>query len=303
MTDATSPTLENEDSPKGFALALAAYLLWGFLPVYMKALSEVPTVEVLVHRVIWSVPVALVILVWLGRTADLKAALMSPRMLAMAATTAALISVNWGIYIWAIQTGHALDAALGYYVNPLFSVFLGATLLGERLSRMQKLAIALAALAVGILTWDAGRLPLVALSLMLSWGIYAYLKKSLPIGPNQGFALEVILLLPFALGYAVWQGLHGQAAFLGSTRDTVLLLGAGAITAVPLMLYANGAKLLRLSTIGIMQYIAPTMIFLTAVFVFGEPFGQAKAIAFPMIWAALVLYTASMVHQARQASR
>lgn len=303
MTDTTTPATATGDTPKGFALALAAYLLWGFLPLYMKALAHVPTVEVLAHRVIWSVPVALIILVWLGRTADLKTALTTPRMLAMAATTAALISINWGIYVWAIQTGHTLDAALGYYINPLFSIFLGATLLGERLSRVQKLAIGLAALAVAVLTFDAGRLPLVALSLTLTWGIYAYLKKSLPIGPNQGFTLEVILLLPPALGYVIWQGAQGQAIFLGSAHDTGLLLGAGIVTAVPLMLYANGAKLLRLSTIGIMQYIAPTLIFLTAVFVFGEPFGRARAIAFPMIWAALILYTWSMVHQARRASR
>jgi chloramphenicol-sensitive protein RarD len=303
MTEAAAPQ-KNEDSLKGFGFALAAYLMWGFLPLYMKAMAHISTVEVLAHRVIWSVPVAIAILVWLGRTADLKAALASPRMLGMAAMTAALISVNWGIYVWAIQTGHALDAALGYYINPLFSVFLGAVLLGERLSGAQKAAIGLAAVAVGVLTWEAGRLPVVALSLTLTWGIYAYLKKSLPIGPNQGFTLEVILLLPLALGYAHWQGTQDQAAFLqGGWRDTLLLAGCGLVTAIPLMVYANGAKLLRLSTIGIMQYIAPTMIFLTAVFLFGEPFGRARAIAFPMIWAALVIYTWSMVRQARAAGR
>lgn len=304
MTEATAPLPKNEDSLRGFAFALAAYLMWGFLPLYMKALSHVDTVEVLAHRVIWSVPVAGAILVWLGRTADLRTALGTPRMLAMAALTAALISINWGIYVWAIQTGHALDAALGYYINPLFSVFLGAVLLRERLAPPQKVAIGLAALAVLVLTWEAGRLPLVALSLTLTWGIYAYLKKSLPIGPNQGFMLEVLLLLPFALAYAVWTGLRGGDAFLaGSWTDTALLLGCGLVTAVPLIVYANGAKLLRLSTIGILQYIAPTMIFLTAVFVFGEPFGQARAVAFPMIWAALALYTWSMVAQARAKSR
>jgi chloramphenicol-sensitive protein RarD len=304
MTDAPIAMPKNEDSLRGFGFALAAYLMWGFLPLYMKAMAHIGTVEVLAHRVIWSVPVALVILLWLGRTADLKAALRTPHMLGMAALTAALISINWGIYVWAIQTGHALDAALGYYINPLFSVFLGAVLLRERLSGAQKAAIALAALAVAILTWEAGRLPVVALSLTLTWGFYAYFKKSLPIGPNQGFALEVLLLLPFALGYALWLGARGGDAFLnGSWADVALLFGCGIVTAVPLMVYANGAKLLRLSTIGIMQYIAPTMIFLTAVFLFGEAFGRARAIAFPMIWAALVLYTWSLVRQARAAGR
>jgi chloramphenicol-sensitive protein RarD len=303
MTDLTAVP-KNEDSLRGFLFALAAYLMWGFLPLYMKAMAHIGTVEVLAHRVIWSVPVALLILRWLGRTADLKAALRTPRMLGMAALTAALISVNWGIYVWAIQTGHALDAALGYYINPLFSVFLGAVLLRERLSGAQKAAIALAALAVAILTREAGRLPVVALSLTLTWGFYAYFKKSLPIGPNQGFALEVLLLLPLALGYALWLGARGGDAFLtGSRADMALLLGCGVVTAVPLMVYANGAKLLRLSTIGIMQYIAPTMIFLTAVFLFGEEFGRAQAIAFPMIWAALVLYTWSLVRQTQAARR
>jgi chloramphenicol-sensitive protein RarD len=295
---------KNEDSLRGFGFALSAYLLWGFLPIFMKALAHMSPAEVIAHRVIWSIPIAGAVLIWLGRTQDLKAALRNPRMLVMAVATAALITVNWAIYVWAIAAGHALDAALGYYINPLFSVFLGAVLLGERLSRAQKGAIALAALAVVILTFEAGKLPLVALGLTVTWGIYAYLKKSLPIGPNQGFFLEVLILLPFAIGYVIWAQATGAGHFMrGVGWDTVLLLCCGLITAIPLMLYANGAKLLRLSTIGIMQYIAPTMIFLTAVFVFGEEFGRGKMIAFPMIWLALVIYTVSMVSQARAAGR
>lgn len=295
---------KNEDSLRGFGFALSAYLLWGFLPIFMKALAHMSPAEVIAHRVIWSIPIAGAVLIWLGRTQDLKAALRNPRMLVMAVATAALITVNWAIYVWAIAAGHALDAALGYYINPLFSVFLGAVLLGERLSRAQKGAIALAALAVVILTFEAGKLPLVALGLTVTWGIYAYLKKSLPIGPNQGFFLEVLILLPFAIGYVIWAQATGAGHFMrGVGWDTVLLLCCGLITAIPLMLYANGAKLLRLSTIGIMQYIAPTMIFLTAVFVFGEDFGRGKMIAFPMIWLALVIYTVSMVSQARAAGR
>lgn len=293
MTHPSSP--DSGDSLKGFGFALAAYLLWGFLPLYMKALADVPTLEVLAHRILWSVPVALVILVWLGRTDDLRAALRNPRTLAMGACTAGLISVNWGIYVWAIGQGQALEAALGYYINPLFSVFLGRVLLGERLHPAQWAAIALAGAAVAILTWEAGRLPVVALGLTVTWGIYAYLKKSLPIGPNQGFALEVGLLTPFALIYVLWLFVTGTShALQGVVTDDLLLVGCGIVTAVPLMVYANGAKGLRLSTIAMMQYLAPTMIFLTAVFIFGEPFGQARAIAFPMIWAALVIYSLSM---------
>lgn len=295
MSDPVPAPTKNEDSPKGLALAIAAYLMWGFLPLYMKALAAVPVLEVLAHRVVWSVPVAGAVLIWLGRTADLRTALRSPRMIGMAALTAGLISVNWAIYVWSIQSGQALEAALGYYINPLFSIFLGAVLLGERMTRAQVAAIALAAAAVAVLTWEAGRVPLVALGLTMSWGFYAYLKKRLPLGPNQGFMLEVLILSPLALGFLFWTGAQGALVFGADAGLTGLLLLAGAVTAVPLMVYANGAKLLRLSTIGILQYIAPTMIFLTAVFVFGEEFGTARAVAFPMIWAALVIYTGSML--------
>ncbi len=275
---------------------LTAYLLWGFLPLYMKALAHIPPPEVIAHRVVWSVPIAVAVIIWLGRTADLKAALRSPRMLGMGAMTAALISVNWGIYVWAIGSGHALDAALGYYINPLFSIFLGAVLLGERMGRTQAAAIALAVLAVGILTWEAGRLPVVALGLTVTWGFYAYLKRRLPIGPNQGFTLEVLILLLPALGYIGWLMASGSGHFLqGVGWDNALLLGCGIVTAVPLMIYANGAKRLTLSTIAIMQYIAPTMIFLTAVFVFGEPFSGVKLVAFALIWTALVIYSLPML--------
>ncbi|MCT8329200.1 EamA family transporter RarD [Albidovulum sediminis] len=288
------------DTLPGFLFALAAYVLWGFLPIYMKALAHIPPVEVIPHRVIWSVPIAGAVLIATGRTADLMRALATPRMIGMAALAAALVSLNWGIYVWAIGSGHALDAALGYYINPLFSIFLGAVLLGERLSRAQWAAIALAALAVLILTLEAGRLPVVALALTLTWGCYAFLKRRLPIGPNQGFMLEVLLLTPPALAYMVWLGLTGQGHFLmGSTFDTAMLLGCGLVTAVPLILYANGAKGLTLSTIAIMQYIAPTMIFLTAVFIFGEPFDTIRAVTFALIWAALVIYSAAMLPRRR----
>jgi chloramphenicol-sensitive protein RarD len=289
--------MTNEDSPRGFALALTAYLLWGFLPLYMKAMAHISPAEIVAHRVIWSVPIAGMVLIVLGRTQDLRVALRSPRMLGMGALTAGLISVNWGIYVWAIGSGHALDAALGYYVNPLFSVGLGAALLGERMTRAQMGAIALAMLAVVILTVAQGRVPVVALALTVTWGFYAYLKKSLPLGPNQGFMLEVVILLPFALAYVAWLGVQGTGHFSGT--DMWLLLGCGVVTAGPLMIYANAAKGLRLTTIAMMQYIAPTMIFLTAVFWFGEPFGVARMVAFPMIWAALVIFTGSLLWQRR----
>ncbi len=300
MADQTPGPAGSGDSLAGFLYALAAYGLWGFLPLYMKALADIPAPEVLAHRVIWSVPAALAVLVWLGRTDDLRAALKNPRMLAMAAVTAALISVNWGIYVWAIGTGRALDAALGYYINPLFSILLGAALLGERLRGLQWLALGLVLVAVTVLTVETGKLPVVAIALFVTWGFYAYFKRSLPIGPNQGFALEVLLLLPFALAYAVWLAATGQGHFLtGTARQTALLAGCGIVTAGPLMLYANGAKRLRLTTIALMQYIAPTMIFLTAIFIFQEPFSRGVLAAFALIWVALALYSTTLLRRHR----
>lgn len=292
----------DEDRPRGFVYASTAYILWGLLPIYMKALAHIPPMEIIGHRVIWSLPIAGGVLWATRRVGDLRRALHSPRTILMAGATAALISINWGIYVWAIGAGHALDAALGYYINPLFSILLGAVLLRERLSPAQAMAVALAAGAVMVLTLATGRVPVVALGLTLSFGLYAYLKKSLPIGPNQGFFLEVLLLAPFAAAYLAYLAATGRSHFLaGDLANTWLLLGCGAVTAVPLLFYGNGAKLLRLSTIGIMQYIVPTMIFLTAVFVFGEDFGVPRMIAFPMIWAALVIYTISLVRRARLA--
>ncbi|KQV43421.1 MULTISPECIES: EamA family transporter RarD [unclassified Rhizobium] len=305
MTDAKeNPAPVDGDSPRGFVFALVAYGLWGFLPFFMKAVGHIPSSEVVAHRIIWSVPLAGLVLVWLGRTNEVKVALRSPRMLKMATLTAVLITINWGIYVWAIGAGRALETALGYYINPLFSIFLGAVLLKEKLNRAQIAAIGLAAVAVAVLAVDAGGLPWVSIGLALSWGLYAFFRKTLPIGPNQGFFLEVLLLSVPALGYILYREATGQGHFFDTgMTDGLLLLACGVVTAIPLMIYANGAKLLRLSTIGIMQYIAPTMIFLIAIFVFHEPFNTVKLVAFILIWAALAVYSGSMFLGSRAAKR
>jgi chloramphenicol-sensitive protein RarD len=299
-TDSAPLAAQSGDTPRGFAFALAAYFLWGFLPFYMKAVGHIPATEVLAHRVLWSLPVAGAVLLAVGRTADIKAALRSPRTLAMAAVTAIFITVNWTTYIWAISVGRALDTALGYFINPLFSIFLAAVLLKEKLSRLQLAAIALVVAAVAIITVDAGGLPWVALVLTISWGFYAFFRKTLPVGPNQGFFLEVLMLALPCLIYVLYLETSGQGHLLqASLTDTILLMASGLVTAVPLILYANGAKLLRLSTIGLMQYIAPTMIFLIAIFAFHEPLNTTRLLAFGLIWLALVVYSWPMIRQAR----
>lgn len=292
---------QDQDTPRGLVLAITAYGLWGFLPLYMKLVGHVPAAEVVAHRVIWSVPIAGAVLLILRRTKELRQAIKNPRMLAMGCVTAALVSVNWGIYVYAISIERAADAALGYYINPLFSMFLAAVLLGERPTKMQMVSILIAAAAVLVLFVAAPAPPWIPLGLTFSWGFYAYCKKSLPIGPNQGFLLEVLILSAPATAYLVYLAVTGEGVFLSNARDTWVLLAAGIVTAVPLMIYANGAKLIRLSTAGILQYIAPSMIFILAVFVFNEELDQSRLIAFPMIWTALVIYSVSMIREMRRA--
>lgn len=298
----TSTPVAPADTAQGFATAGAAYLIWGLLlPFLLKALSHVSPVEVMAHRILWAVPCGAAILIWLGRTADLKTALRSPRIVAMAAVTAAVISVNWGVYIYAIANNRALEASLGYYINPLISVLMGMALLGERPRPLQWVAITIAAIAVAVLTVHAGRLPWISLALALSFGTYGYLRKTLPIGPSQGFLLEVLILSPFAIATIVWFVAAGESHFMaGSPLDTVLLVVTGPMTAVPLILYAFGAKGLRLATIGLMQYIVPTLIFLIAVFFFREPFDGTQLFAFVLIWTALVIYTWTLFAERRE---
>ncbi|TPI40776.1 EamA family transporter RarD [Mesorhizobium sp. B2-9-1] len=295
MVTATADLDQDAKTRRGFLLALGAYFLWGLLPFYMKAVAHLPLAEVIANRVVWSVPIAAAVLIWAGRTADFKAAIRSPKSLAMAALTAVLISINWGIYVWAIAVDRTVETALGYYINPLVSVVVGAVLLGERLDRLQIAAVALATIAVAVLTIEAGKLPWVSLALAFSFAAYGFFRKTLPIGPSQGFLLEVLLLSVPALCYIVYLIATGQDHFISSTgADAALLIGCGPVTAVPLLLFAFGARLLRLSTIGIMQYIAPTMVFLIAVLIFDEPFGTTQAIAFALIWTALAMYSWSM---------
>jgi chloramphenicol-sensitive protein RarD len=291
-----------DPATRGFLLALASYVVWGFLPLYLKLVGHIPVVEFVAHRAIWSLAVAAAVIVWLGRAGEIGKVLRTPRMLAMGLVTSAIISLNWGTYVWAITAGRTLEAALGYYINPLCSVFLGALLLGEKLERMQWVAIALAVAGVAVLAVESGGLPWLSIALAVSWAFYALFKKTLPIGSVEGFLLEVLILSMPALCYVVWAESSGVGHFGGTGwRDVALLMGGGIATSVPLILYASGAKLMRLSTIGIMQYIAPTIIFLIAVFVFDEPFGQSRLIAFLFIWLSLVLYTWSVWRRRRHA--
>jgi chloramphenicol-sensitive protein RarD len=291
---------ENRDTRAGFIYAGLAYLIWGFLPLYLKALGQIPAYEIVPHRIVWSLPVCLAIVWATGQMHELRSILNYPRKMLYVLITSMLITTNWLIYVWAISAGHALESALGYYINPLFSIVLAAVLLGEKLSPLKWVSVGLAAIAVAVLTWETGGLPLISLGLAVTWGIYAYLKKTLPVSATAGFTLEIVVLTIPALVMWGWLEGRGKSSFgHAGSFETLLLAGTGIVTAVPLVLYANGAKLLRLTTIAMMQYLPPTMIFLIAVFVFKEPFSQAKLVAFLLIWTALAVYTWSLVRNSK----
>ncbi|MDY8110482.1 EamA family transporter RarD [Fulvimarina sp. 2208YS6-2-32] len=289
------------DTRRGLFLALGAYAIWGLvLPLYMKALNHVSPLEIVAHRIIWALPFAALILVHQGRLAHTLRYFGHLRTLSLAALTAVLISINWGVYVYAIVSNQAIDAALGYYINPLLNVALGAIFLRERPSRLQGVAIALAVVGVAIMTIKAGGLPWIALVLATTFGTYGLLRKLVKVDASEGFFLEVAILFPIAIGtLAFVTDVH----FGAIPYETVMLVIAGPLTAIPLILFAAGARLLDFATVGILQYTVPTMLFLTAVFLFGEPFGFWQLVAFAFIWSALVLYAVTLIRQAREERR
>ena len=275
----------------GIAYALSAYLLWGLLPIYLHLLAPVPTPEILAHRIVWSLVTVVILLVALRRLAWISTAFAAPATLWRYVLTAALISGNWLIYIWSINAGHVVDSSLGYFINPLVNVLLGWLLLHEPLRFGQKLPIALAALGVAWLTWQAGSPPWIGLTLALSFSLYGLLRKTAALGALEGFSVEAAVLTPLALAYLLWMARTGGLGFSSaSTQLRWLLVAAGPVTAIPLLLFAAGARRISFSLLGILQYLAPTLQWLSGIFVFREPFEASKAIGFGFIWLALLLY-------------
>lgn len=275
---------------KGLAQAVAAYALWGLLPLYFAFLAHVTAWEVVAMRILGSVVLLAAIILMLGRWNKLVDVLANRRTLAMLVASAALISANWLVYIWSVQHHQVLAASLGYFLNPLVNVLLGVTLLGERLNRVQGIAIALAAAGVAVLASSAGAALWISLALAFSFGLYGLVRKLAPVESLEGLGIETAILTPFALGWMIWQAGHGGIALGDDTATTLLLLTAGAITAVPLLLFAAAARRLSLTVLGLIQYLAPTMQFILAISVFGERMTTAHLICFLLIWAGLVLF-------------
>lgn len=285
------------------AQAVGAYFIWGFLPVYFNLLKAVPPLEVVAHRIVWSVLLLLAMLYFRKRLAALWEALTTRAMLVPMVATALLIAGNWLIYIWAVTNGHVAAASLGYFLNPLLNVLLGYLFLKERLTRWQWVAVALAGVGVAILATGALDALWISLSLALSFGLYGLIRKVAPVGPMVGLASETIILVPLALGaLAVWtvQG-SGHFGTLGTQTDA-LLLAAGVVTAVPLLLFASAARQMPYATIGLIQYIGPTIQFLLAIFLYREPLTTMHLVTFPLIWAGLMLYSWDMWRLSRSGS-
>lgn len=276
----------------GAAAAALAYLIWGLFPLYFKQIQAVPALEVVAHRTVWSLVFMAVVLLVLSRWRALAAWLVQPRVVAVSALSAALLAVNWLIYVWAVQRDHVLDASLGYFINPLVNVALGFVVLRERPRRLQWAAVALAAAGVLWLAWHAGRPPWVALALAVSFGFYGLLRKTAPVGALEGLALETMALAPVAVAALIGWGMQGQGALVqGNATQLAWLSGTGPLTAVPLLLFATGARRVTLTTLGLLQYIAPSMLFVQGALLYGEPVGAARLMGFALIWAALALYS------------
>ncbi|CAN7550985.1 EamA family transporter RarD [Acidovorax sp. LjRoot129] len=276
----------------GILYAALAYVAWGLFPLYFKQVANVPSLEVVMHRTLWSLVFVLVVLLVRRQWAWIGTVLRQPRVLAAFALSAVLLSGNWLTYVWAVQNQHVVDASLGYFILPLVNVAVGFVFLHERPRAGQWLAVAVAAAGVLWLTVQAGRLPWIALVLALSFGFYGLLRKVAALGALEGLALETMLLAPVAaivLGWWAWQGqgaiVHGDVSTLG------WLLLAGPLTAVPLLLFAAGARLIPMSTLGILQYISPSLQFALGVWVFQEAFEPARLIGFVLIWGALCVYS------------
>lgn len=284
----------------GLVYGLAAYLWWGFAVIYFKAVAHVPPLEVLAHRIVWSVVLLGAWLTFKGRLGELRQVARQPRTLAVLGLTTLLIGANWLIFILAIFSGKVLQASLGYYINPLFNVLLGFVFLGERLRRVQWVCVALAALGVTYLAISLGRPPWIALLLVSSFGVYGLLRKTVAAGPLLGLTVETALLLPISVGYLVFLAMRGEMVFGGTWHDSWLLALGGAVTALPLLWFANAVRRLRLATVGFLQYISPTCQLLLAVLVYGEPFTRAHGVTFACIWTALVIYSIETVVFARR---
>ncbi len=286
----------------GTVYAALAFFCWGLFPLYFHTIKDVPSMEILVHRVLWCMLFLIGVLTWRRQWGFLATMRERPKVVGSFVLSSLFLSGNWFVYIWAVNNDHVLDASLGYFINPLVNVMLGYLLLKERLRAVQWAAIGLAACGVLWLAVQAGHVPWIALILAFSFGLYGLMRKTAALGALEGLAFETIMLLPMAVAYMGWLAMHGNSVFINTPADSTrwLLVAAGPITAIPLLLFAAGARRIPLSLLGVMQYIAPTMVFLMGVWIFHEPFSQQRLIGFILIWTALAVYAGEGLWQSKR---
>ena len=297
MTPSAAP-----DAQRGFWAALGAYAWWGSLPLYFRSLHGVPSMEVVAHRVVWSLLLVMGILLIRRSLSELITVFRSRTLLLPLVASALLIAGNWLIYVRAVNAGHVVAASLGYYLIPMLNVLMGYALLGERLSRVQWLAVAFAGAGVAVLAAGALTSLWIGVSLALTFGIYGLIRKLIPTGPLVGLAAETVLLAPVALAALLWWQWQGNLAFgQAGPATNWLLVASGIITTVPLLMFAYGAQRLTLVTLGLLQYVGPTIQLAIGLFLFNEPLTLAHTIAFPLIWCGLALYSWASLRQRRPA--
>ncbi|GAA5176847.1 EamA family transporter RarD [Niveibacterium umoris] len=287
----------------GLACALGAFGVWGLSPLYFHAIASVPATEIVAHRVLWSV---LLLAAWIGARQGfdtLRSVFGQPRLLALLALTASLTSANWLVFVWSVGAGRLVESSLGYFINPLVNVLFGRLFLGERLRPLQRAAVAVATAGVALKVWQTGHLPWIALFLAGTFGTYGLLRKRAPIDAQNGLFIETLLVAPIALGYFGWLASQGSLHLGATATVTALLPVAGIMTTIPLALFAEAARRLPLSTVGVVQYLSPTLNFLIAVLLFGESFRAADLAAFGLIWTALALYSIDALRANPPASR
>jgi chloramphenicol-sensitive protein RarD len=289
------------------AAAAGAFILWGLMPLYWHLLKAVPSLQIIVHRIVWSALLVVGWLLWKHGRHWLRETLRQPRSAWLLGISGALIAFNWGLYIWAVNAGHVVETSLGYFINPLLNVVLGVALLGERMNRVQWFSILIATVGVLWLTFNYGSFPWIALALASSFGVYGLIRKIAGVPAVRGLGVESTYLFLPALGFLLWSEMHGEGGFVptaanagwGMWADTLLIIG-GALTAIPLIAFAEAVRRIPFSIVGLMQYIAPTLQLLCGVLVFGEPFGSERLLGFALIWLALALFAGEGLLRSRR---
>lgn len=290
----TRRVTDSRETRTGILFGLAAYGAWGFIAVYFKLVKSVPPLEILAHRIIWSVAILALIITVTRKWTAFSRVVADPRKVLPLVASTILIAANWFIFIWAVTSNHMVEASLGYYINPLVNVLLGFLFLHERLRGLEWVSVALAGAAVTWLAIAAGVFPWVSITLALTFGVYGLVRKKAGVASIDGLTIETAILLPLAVGYLLYLASRGTMSFLsGSTSLDLLLIAAGPVTALPLLWFASAVRRLRLATVGLLQYIAPTIQFTLAVTIYDEPFGRERLIAFALIWTAVAIYSFS----------